>query len=83
MKKLALPITLYERTFRQVAGHIGHFIGKLDIVKVQLHDDLELVMCGIKVMTAADYKLQFGFGTDLFTPVGTKLQEVLVQTKGV
>ena len=39
---------------------------------------------GIKVMAAAGNKPKFVLGTDLFTPAGTKLQKVLVQTeKGI
>ena len=59
-------------TFCQVADHVGHFIGKLGTIKVQLHDGLELVMGGARVMTAANNKLQFVLGMDLFTPGGTK-----------
>ena len=41
-------------------------------------------MDGIKVMVAANNKLKFVLGMDLFAPAGTKLREVLVQTeKGV
>ena len=38
-------------------------------------------MGGFRGMAAADNKLQFILGTDLFAPAGTKLQEVLVQTE--
>ena len=43
-KELGLPITPYKGTFRQVAGHIGYFIGKLGTTKVQLYNGLELVV---------------------------------------
>ena len=72
-KVLGLPITPYEGTFRQAACHVGCFTGKLSTVKVQLHDGLELVVGGIKVMVTAHNKLQFMCGTDLFAPAGTKL----------
>ena len=80
-KELGLPITPYEGTICQVAGYIGHFIGKLSTVKVQLYDYIELVGGKIKVIAAAGNKLQFVLGMDLFAPAETKLQEVLVQTK--
>ena len=78
-KDLGLPLTPYQGTFCQAAGHIGWFIDKLGTVKVHLHDGLELVVGRIKVIAAADNKLKFVLGTDLFIPAGTKLQEVLVQ----
>ena len=56
-KELGLTITLYERTFCQMAGHFSRFIGKLSIIRVQLYDGLELVVSGIRVMAAADNKI--------------------------
>ena len=46
-----------------------------------MHDGLELVIGRIRVMAAAGSKLQFMLGMDLFTPDGTKLREVLMQTE--
>ena len=67
-----------------MTGHIGQFLGKLGTVKVQLHDGLELMVGGIRVVAAADNKHQFMLGKDLFAPAGTKLREVLVPTeKGI
>ena len=56
-KELGLPITPYERTFRWAAGHVGHFIGKLGPVKVQVHNGLEQMLGGIRVIAAADNTL--------------------------
>ena len=72
-KELGLPIATYKGTLHQVTGYIGHFIGKPGTIKVQLQDSLELMVGGIRVMAAADNKLQFVLGIDLFTPAGTKI----------
>ena len=77
-KELGLLITPCEGTFRQAASYIGQLIGKPGTVKVQLDNGLELAMGRIRVMAAADSKLQFVLGTDLFAPAGTKLQDELV-----
>ena len=49
-----MPITPYDRIFRQAASYIERFISKLGTIKVQLHDGLELVVGGINVLAAAD-----------------------------
>ena len=48
---------------------------------MQLHDGLELVVGGVKVIAAANNKLQLVLGTDLFALAGTKLREVIMQAK--
>lgn len=50
-------------------------MGKLGPTRLQLHDSLELVVDGIRVMAAADNKLQCILGTDVCSPKGTVVRE--------
>ncbi len=43
-------------------------MGKLNKLKFQLHDAMELTVEGIRVMDTADDRLQFIVGTDVCAP---------------
>ena len=45
---------------------MAKFVGKVGKVMVQLHDKLGLEVEGLRVMEAADDKLQVILGSDLF-----------------
>lgn len=65
----------YDAYFRQAAGSKARFVGKLGETKLQLHDSLEAIVDGIRVMDSEDNNLQCILGTDLFDPRGEILKE--------
>lgn len=56
----------YSATFRQATGAHSKFVGRLGDVMLQLHDNLELLTNGIRVMDTMDGDLEFILGSDVF-----------------
>ena len=66
-KALGLQILTFNRTFYQVAGHLGYFVGRLGPIPLKFHDWLQFRLTGIRVMESCDSKLALLLGTDLFS----------------
>lgn len=80
-EQLGLPIQPHSSTYRVASGSRDKFVGRLGPVTLQIHDQLELTVEGIRVMEGGGDRMQLIFGTDIFDIEGHLLREKRSDTR--